>query len=348
MGCLALSLAMGCGIKAPPVVPHAPTPQTVTDLAAFSRRGMIVLQWSIPKKDTDEKKLIDLGGFYVWRQFIPVAEIGSATCPADFRPLVDIDYQAYQKALRGADRMTCWDYQVGKDGKYTYKVTAYTGSGVHSEHSNAAAFYWISPPPAPHHVEAIPGDQSVHLSWQIPSGLQQDEGRFRFNVYRRLPDQGYDLIPLNGTPIVGNAFDDRRVTNDTRYYYVIRSLKSSDGETIESKDSVEVAAVPEDLAPPAAPSATMAFQARDGIVIIWEPSLDPDLEGYRVYRRLETEPKPILISPRLEEKTMYLDSTFVPGLTYYYSVTAVDASVRHNESDFSRELKVVTVRHKGE
>ncbi|HPD61648.1 MAG TPA: hypothetical protein PKV48_07825 [Thermodesulfobacteriota bacterium] len=37
---------------------------------------------------------------------------------------------------------------------------------------------------------------------------------------------------------------------------------------------------------------------------------------------------------------MYLDKTFVPGLTYYYSVTAIDQSPRHNESDFSQELKV--------
>jgi fibronectin type 3 domain-containing protein len=92
----------------------------------------------------------------------------------------------------------------------------------------------------------------------------------------------------------------------------------------------------------------MAFQAHDGIVIIWEPSLDSNLEGYRVYRRLETDHQPRLISPRLETKTMYLDTTFVPGCTYYYSVTAVDASRGHNESDFSRELKVVTVTQKGE
>jgi len=343
LGFLALMLAItGCGIKAPPVVPHASIPQPVSDLAAFSRRGMIALQWSIPKKDADGMKLTNLGGFYVWRQFIPAGEIGCATCPADFRPLVDIDYQAPQNALRGSDRMTYWDYQLGQDGKYTYKVTAYTVHGVHSEQSNATAVTWMSPPPPPYQVKGISGDHVVHLSWETPSELQKDENSLYFNVYRRYPDQAYDLIPLNDSPIRGNVFDDLGVTNGTTYYYVVRSLRTDGEETIESKDSAEVATVPEDLAPPAPPSATMAFQAHDGIVIIWEPSLESNLEGYRVYRRLEREQKPALISPRLEEKTMYLDSTFVPGLTYYYSVTAVDASARHNESDFSRELKVVT------
>jgi fibronectin type 3 domain-containing protein len=348
LSCLVLGLAMGCGVKAPPVVPHSPVPQTISDLTASSRRGMTVLQWSIPKKDADGKKLTDLGGFYLWRQVIPVAEIGCATCPADFRPLVEIDYQAPQNALRGTDRMTYWDYQVGQEGRYTYKVTAHTVHGVHSKHSNAAALHWLSPPPPPHHVEATPGDHVVLVSWEPTSRLHKGAGARGFNVYRRYPDRDYGLTSLNGSPISGNIFRDRSVTNDTTYYYVVRSLRSSEGAVIESKDSTEVATVPEDLTPPASPSATMAFQAHDGIVITWEPTLDPNLEGYRVYRRLETESIPTPISLRLVRKTMYLDSTFVPGLTYYYSVTAVDRSVRYNESDFSRELKVVTVTHTGE
>lgn len=339
---------MGCGIKAPPVVPHSPIPQTVSDLDAFSRRGMVVLQWSIPKRDVEGKTLANLGGFYVWRQFIPAAEIGCSTCPADFRPLVDIDYQAPHNALRGTDRMTYWDYQAEQEGKYTYKVTSYTYDGVHSKQSIAAAVYWASPPPPPRYVEAIPGDQVVELSWETASGVNIDEDPPSFNVYRRYLDRAYGLTPLNGTPIKGDTFRDLGVTNGTTYYYVVRSLRSRGGETIESADSAEVATVPQDLTPPASPSVTMAFQSRDGVVIIWEPGMDPNLKGYRVYRRLETEDRPILISSRIEEDTMYLDSTYVPGLAYYYSVTAVDASVRHNESDFSRELKVVTVTRKGE
>ena len=50
------------------------------------------------------------------------------------------------------------------------------------------------------------------------------------------------------------------------------------------------------------------------------------------------------VSPLITQQTMYLDKTFAPGVTYYYSVTAIDQSPRHNESDFSQELKVVAKR----
>jgi fibronectin type 3 domain-containing protein len=86
----------------------------------------------------------------------------------------------------------------------------------------------------------------------------------------------------------------------------------------------------------------MAFQSPEGIVITWEPNIDSDLEGYYVYRRGENEAHPTRVSPLIKQETMYLDKTFASGLTYYYSVTAIDQSPRHNESDFSQELKVAT------
>jgi fibronectin type 3 domain-containing protein len=244
--------------------------------------------------------------------------------------------------------MTYWDSQVQEEGKYTYKITAYTAHGVHSEESNAAAVMWWTPPQPPYHLEAIPGDRTILLAWETPSGPKTGRGALSFNVYRRDPDGAYGVTPVNGSPIKGKTYRDLGVTNGRTYHYVVRALESREGKTIESMDSTEVTAVALDLTPPAAPSVTMAFQAQDGIVIIWEPSPDSNLEGYRVYRRLETEHEPKLISPRLELKTMYVDDTFAPGLTYYYSVTAVDASMGQNESDFSRELKVITVTHKGE
>jgi fibronectin type 3 domain-containing protein len=86
----------------------------------------------------------------------------------------------------------------------------------------------------------------------------------------------------------------------------------------------------------------MAFQSPEGIVITWEPNIDSDLEGYYVYRRGENEAHPTRVSPLIKQETMYLDKTFASGFTYYYSVTAIDQSPRHNESDFSQELKVAT------
>ena len=351
LGSLIMALVIGCGIKGPPVVPHSPIPQVIKDLQVFSRRGMIVLQWSAPTKDLEGKKLTSLGGFRLWRQFISVERVGCSTCPADFQLLAQIDYQVPRNARQRQGKMIYWDCQVEQEGKYVYKVTSFSTLGGESSASNLAEINWAPPFSPPDHFTAIPGDRVVNLSWKFPDSLRVNKHTNRlggFNIYRRHPNKEYRISPLNKNPIRGSSFQDLGVTNGENYYYVVRSLKNIKGAMIESGDSAEIGARPEDFTPPASPSVTMAFQAQGGIVIIWEPNLDPDLDGYYVYRRLNTENKPTLISPLIRNQTMYLDRTFSPGLTYYYSVSAIDQSPRHNESDFSQELKVATLPSPGE
>ncbi len=347
-----ISLLISCGVKAPPVVPHSPIPRTINNLGAFPREGKVLLQWSVPQKDTEGKKLSNLGGFRIWRKFIPIEKKGCSTCPNNFKVLFEIDCQLPQNDCLRQKKMIYWDYQVEKEGKYAYRVTSYTTAGIESRPSNIAEINWVTPFPPPIGLKAKSGDGMVSISWELPpSLLENNEYQNRlsgFNIYRRYPNQDYGITPLNKNPILKNSFQDLEVTNGKKYYYIVRTLKNSGSEAIESKNSVEVEAIPEDLTPPSPPSVIMAFQTHDGIVIIWEPNLDSDLEGYYIYRRRDIEDKPIRVSPLIKGKTMYLDQTFSPGLTYYYSVTAVDRSPRHNESDFSQEMKVITITSKEE
>jgi len=345
LGCFLISLFLGCGVKAPPVVPHAPIPQTIMDLEAFSHRGKIILQWSIPQKDSNGKRLTSLGGFRIWRQFTPPEDEDCPTCQADYKILVDIDYQSLEKMPRDQGMITYRDNPDKKEGKYVYKIISYTTSEVESSVSNAAAITWSPPLPPPFDLNATPGDRFVHLTWKLPPTPERNGNRKKlggFNIYRRYPGQQYRLTPLNQKPVQRIHFSDVSVANGERYYYVVRSLKITDDGLIESRDSAEIEAIPEDCTPPAPPFATTTYQSPEGIVLVWEPNLETDLEGYHVYRRLETEATPTLLYPHLIKKTMFLDKTFSPGVTYYYSVTAVDRSPRHNESDFSQELKMVT------
>ena len=308
-----MSLLVGCGVKAPPVVPHSPIPQEIKDLEAISSRGTIILQWSIPQKDSDGKKLTSLGGFHIWRQFILIEEIGCSTCKADLKLLVEIDYRLPHQNRRSQGKITYGDDQVEKEGRYIYKIISYTTIGVKSSVSNVAVINWSSPLSPPLSLKATPGDRVVNLSWESRPSLGKDAYKNRlsgFNIYRRRPGEDYVLTPLNNKPILENNFRDVGVTNREKYYYVVRTLKNTEGVAIESGDSIEVEVIPEDFTPPASPYATMAFQSFEGIVITWEPNLEPDLEGYFVYRRLETEDKPTLISPLIKRKTMYLDTTF--------------------------------------
>jgi len=334
-----LVLSIGCGVKAPPIVPHSAVAQPIKDIAIFSRGGTIVLQWSIPKKNTQDAKLTNLAGFHIWRRFIPIEEKGCRTCKPDFELLKELEHEV---PLGGEteEKMAYWDSQLEKEGTYSYYVSSYTTAWVESTGSNVLDLTWSPPLPPPVSVKANPSDRVVDLNWEIPPSLAGEKGFGGVNIYRRTADESYDLIPLNPSPIIKNHFQDIAVTNGEKYFYVIRSLKTIEEGTIEGKDSPEINVTPEDLTPPTTPLATMAFQSPEGIVIIWGPNIDSDLEGYYVYRRRENESHPTRISPLIKQETMYVDKTFGPGVTYYYSVTAIDQSPRHNESDFSQELKV--------
>ena len=338
-----LVLSIGCGVKAPPIVPRSPVIQTVKDLEGYSRGGTIALQWSIPQKDTEGKKLTNLAGFHIWQKFIPIEERGCRTCKPDFELLKELEYEV-PVGGETEKKMSYWDSQVQKEGDYSYYVSSYTTLWGESMGSNVVEITWAPPFPPPVSVKVSSGDRIVDLTWELPPALAGEHRFGGVNIYRRGADEGYDVIPLNPSPILQKYFQDSAVTNGEKYFYVIRTLKTLEKETVEGKDSPEVSVIPEDLTPPATPLTTMAYQSAEGVVITWEPNIDSDLEGYYVYRRGGRETLPARISSLIKEETMYLDKTFAPGLTYYYSVTSIDQSPRHNESDFSQELKVATTK----
>ncbi|MBN2469050.1 MAG: hypothetical protein JXD19_12990 [Deltaproteobacteria bacterium] len=340
----AVTLAVGCGVKALPVVPYSPIPRPINDLTVFSRMGAIVLQWSVPAQDAEGKKLSALGGFHVWRFLPPVDEGDCPGCPERFHCIADIDYRFPQNARISQGKVTVWDDDVTKEGKYRYRITSYTTAGIESKASNVDEITWSSPFPPPVNVAAIPDDRSVTLKWGPPVDLAQTERDTvskGFTVYRRYYDQEYGLVPLNEIPIQEGEFYDVSVANGERYSYVIRTLKATNGKMIESKNSTEITVVPEDRTPPAPPRAHVVLQSPNGIEIMWEPNVEPDLLGYFVYRRSENEATPRRVSPLLQGTTTFLDTIKnSAGGTFYYSVTAVDSSPHRNESDYSQELSL--------
>ena len=76
----------------------------------------------------------------------------------------------------------------------------------------------------------------------------------------------------------------------------------------------------------------MAIPRRNGIELNWTRNEEPDLLGYIVYRRRpgETEYKRLTETPL--KGTLYLDGDVESGEDYEYVITAIDNSVRRNES----------------
>jgi fibronectin type 3 domain-containing protein len=182
----------------------------------------------------------------------------------------------------------------------------------------------------------------VSLTWQappepLPAGIPPVQG---YNVYRSLRPGVYASQPINAGPVVETQFRDAAVQNGATYYYAVRSVGIERPPWRESRNSNEVSATPEDLTPPAPPRGLAAVPGQDGIALIWQPNVELDLLGYLVYRREPPAVTPIRLTESPVQASTFTDRTARPGVTYVYSVTAVDRSPRRNESAPSADVPV--------
>jgi hypothetical protein len=93
----------------------------------------------------------------------------------------------------------------------------------------------VDPPPAaPTGLQAVAGDQTVHLQWNV----SPEPDVTGYHVYRSTTaGGGYDLVAATTT----SAFDDVGLTNGVTYYYVVTAVDASN----ESAPSSEASARPE-------------------------------------------------------------------------------------------------------
>jgi len=179
------------------------------------------------------------------------------------------------------------------------------------------------------------GDKRAELYWDAV------EGATGYNIYRRGEgEEEFPIQPLNREPLKGTQYTDLNVENEKRYIYSVRAVKRVVKTDVEGKGSLSVPITPTDLVPPNPPLGLVAIPLKNGMELNWRRNRDPDLMGYYVYRRRlgEKEFKRLNSSP--QEKETYLDTGAELEQDYEYAVTAVDNSVRKNESPRSEEVSV--------
>lgn len=149
-----------------------------------------------------------------------------------------------------------------------------------------------------------------------------------FHVYRRSADGEYRM-PLESEPLERrNALDDD-APMDAPVCYVVRAVASTD-PLIESAPSNEVCVERRDTTAPATPAGLAILPRSGGLEVLWSPSAEADLAGYRVYREVAGQPKQRLaeLGP---EKAAYLDETAAKGAVCRYTVTSFDRSGNESE-----------------
>jgi hypothetical protein len=154
------------------------------------------------------------------------------------------------------------------------------------------------------------------------------ESRTGFFVYRRVGGAAY-ATPIGEEPLERRALTDTLVPVGAKACYVVRAVASTQ-PLVESAPSNEACVEMRDLAPPASPAGLAVLPRESGLEILWSPSAEPDLAGYRVYRAA-----PGAEAQRVAEvpagRASWLDETVQRGVTYRYAVTAYDQAGNESE-----------------
>jgi hypothetical protein len=197
------------------------------------------------------------------------------------------------------------------------------------------------PPPAPGSPAAppasptSPGAAPAPAAPPLPQAGPQAAGggppaprRSGFFVYRRLGPAPFGE-PLVPEPQERRTLDDAVVPRGVTACYVVRAVLSTE-PLVESAPSNEACVDVRDVVAPATPGGLAVLPRERGLEVLWSPSAEPDLAGYRVYRATPGG-LPERIAEVPPSRVAWLDETAARGETYAYSVSAYDEAGNESE-----------------
>ena len=327
-----LMVVSACAKKAPPVPWESIVPKRIVDLRATPREGRLLLDWGVPKENTDKSVLTDLAGFKILRSEGVLIGEECKGCGERKTVVHQMKWDSKEEEKKTRVAIFFEDQEARK--VYVYQVVSTNRRGDPSAPSNPVTVYWDYPPQVPRMVKGEEGDKRVELFWEPV------EGATGYNVYRRLEEREFSNRPLNREPLTMTHFSDLNVENEKKYIYSVRAVRKVVKTDVEGKGSLGAPMTPTDLIAPVAPVGLVAIPLKDGMELSWSRNRETDLLGYYVYRRKtgEKEFKRLIETPLTKET--YLDIEVALQQEYEYVVTAVDSSIKRNESPRSEAVRV--------
>ena len=332
-----LFLAGGCGYKTGPVPPDTIVPKAIEDLRySVSEKG-VTLTWSFPTETIRGTDLSDISTFDVYRAVVPVKDY-CPSCPIPFSEAVKVPGGIVDPEGK---RQAVYETALLRSGhKYFFKVNARTSWWAASADSNIVSFVWYIPTRAPEGVTVNGADSSAKISWQPVTKLMDGQDityPLLYQVQRSKDNAAFSNI---GNPTGETHFVDTALKNGEKYYYKIQSILMVNNDAVSGglSESVSVTAV--DQTPPAPPTGITVVETAGGIKIFWDKSHEPDVKGYRIYRRSASAKKAKQVGDISAVYSIFEDTNVSKDGSYYYSVTAYDKMNPPNESDRSREAGV--------
>jgi hypothetical protein len=269
--------------------------------------------------------------FEVWGAEYDAADYCSG-CPTTARKLGEVPLQPPPPGLSINVGPYEWRAETRPNRVYVFEVAAFSSRGAVNSKTWTTVEVWTADPPGSStDFSATADDKSVRLFWSPPPVGVEIEIQRRDGPdgrWRTLDDQREGRLDLG-------------VEYGGRYFYRARLVKTVGPSRVPGPWSSEPSVLVLDVTPPPPPSHLDAALSADGSVrLTWESrSDDPDLAGYRLYRRRGEfsgfEPIGGLLTTNVHvDFNPPLDQDLV------YRVTAVDSSPQANESAPSPEATV--------
>lgn len=320
--------AVSCGVKTPPYPSAATLPDKVVGLSqTITDKGEVILNWQPPKNNMVGRHLKSIGGFEIEMAEYRLDEYYCETCPHEYRGVDLIPALSPPPGLELNPGPYTWRRQMKMNHVYRFRVAGVgTNGGVHPQAWSETVVWSVPAPGALPGFSAGLGDKAVNIGWSRPGAGYQAE------IEKRGVDG--EWAPLTGLDPKSGAYSDFNVEYEKSYAYRGRLAKLKEGSSIPGPWSRDTIVRVIDVTPPPPPGYLDAALAPGGVQLKWESvSADPDLAGYRVYRRISGENGFTELTRGLLKTNTFFDPiTLQPYVYVRYQVTSVDGSPRANES----------------
>src|SRR6056297_2852573 len=228
------------------------------------------------------------------------------------------------------------DNQAGKT--YEYRIIAVNRSCDEvMQCQQAIAITEIFPKKIPN-LSAKQEQDKVILTWDYPrwSGENNDIA-FQFLMFRSDDNNLFaqinerPLLRLDGMP---NRFADDEIVVGRQYTYKIVAIDAIRRIGAAARTVIQT----EDIVPPQQPDNLTAEVIAEKVHLSWQKNSEPDMQGNYVYHQAVNQKDTLRITPAILplKVNSFVDSTMTYGVSYYYSVSAVDNA--GNESRQSNRM----------
>jgi fibronectin type 3 domain-containing protein len=341
---LVLTTSGACGRKTPPQVPDSPRPEAIESITVTTRDTVAFLSWPIPARNVEGRDMTstDIRQFRIYR-----VEIGRDGKKGRHKLYAEINMGDPAPAEVRNNRVFWSDRNLKYGQVYSYQIRAVSvrgGVSPVSEDARAAPLLSLAVPKG---LTAQANDGSIQLSW-APVTTRMDgsrcEGFVGYNLRRGTEKGRFDELSLNKEPLRTNSFKDAKVSNDTTYYYIVRSVDSPAPPWRESLDSEEASATPRDRTPPARPTGLTVVPGVGRAFLTWNENRERDLAGYNVYRSTRSGKGHAKLTDKALTRTIFSDERAKQGVVYYYIITAVDRVGNESAASEEKNALIETLR----